>query len=148
MLRPFEKSDLIAMLGIEAAAQVVPWTEETFKMCFQQGYQGWVLENERHLIGFVIVSINNIECHILNLCVSPEHQHQGWGAKLMEYAVIFAKQQGAGIVYLEVRRTNSRAISLYKKLDFHLVGERKGYYPVQFGQEDALIYAKSLVKEL
>ncbi|OGT41988.1 MAG: ribosomal-protein-alanine N-acetyltransferase [Gammaproteobacteria bacterium RIFCSPHIGHO2_12_FULL_37_34] len=144
MIREFVKSDLIPMMAIEHVAHAVPWTEETFKMCLQSHYIGWVLELDKKIIGFVIVTMEDIECHILNLCVIPHHQHQGWGRKLLEHVVMEAKQCGVGIVYLEVRRTNSRAISLYQKLDFHLVGERKGYYPVVSGQEDALIYAKSL----
>jgi ribosomal-protein-alanine N-acetyltransferase len=81
------------------------------------------------------------------VCVAHAHQHQGWGRKLLTHAIQYAKQHGAGIVYLEVRRSNTKAISLYRKESFYLIGERKGYYPTVAGQEDALIFAKSLVSE-
>jgi ribosomal-protein-alanine N-acetyltransferase len=45
-----------------------------------------------------------------------------------------------------VRRSNSHAISLYQKMNFHLVGERKEYYPTLSGYEDALVFAKRLVE--
>lgn len=126
------------------ATQVSPWTEETFNVCFQAGYVGWVVEIEKKIIGFVMVSLQMDECHILNLVVGNAHQRQGWGQKLMDHALEYADQKGAGIVYLEVRRSNSRAIALYRKLHFHVIGERKEYYPTVAGKEDALIFAKSL----
>lgn len=144
MLRAFLKSDLPQLLKIEQSAHVIPWNEATFQTCFQSGYLGWVIEKDKQLAGFIIVSMRIEECHILNLCVAREYQHQGLGRQLLEYALHYAKQQGLGIVYLEVRRSNKRAIALYKKERFYLVGMRKDYYPTVIGKEDALIFAKSL----
>lgn len=145
MLRSLHKSDLDQVLVIENSVHVVPWTMETFKTCFDSGYFGWAIEVGKKLLGFIIVSLNPDECHVLNICVAREHQHQGLGRKLLEHALQQAKSQQIGIAYLEVRRSNSRAISLYQKMNFHQVGERKNYYPTVSGTEDALIYAKSLL---
>lgn len=144
MLRALFRSDLQNVLSIEKSVHVLPWTEETFNTCFQSGYLGWVAELDKKIIGFVIISLTKTECHILNLCVSHAYQHQGFGRKLLKFALTYAKEKGMGIAYLEVRRSNSRAISLYQKMQFHLVGERKGYYPMLSGNEDALVFAKSL----
>lgn len=144
MLRTFFKSDLAQLMAIENSVHIAPWTEDTFKTCFQSGYLGWVIENNKKILGFIIISLHREECHVLNLCVLHEHQHQGFGYQLLEYALQYARDNGIGIAYLEVRRSNERAISLYRKLDFHLVGERKSYYPTVSGHEDALIFAKSL----
>lgn len=148
MLRTFLKSDLEQVLGIEQAVHIAPWTKETFMACFQAGYQGWVVELEKKIIGFVIISLRLEETHVLNLCVMHEYQHQGWGRQLMEHALRQAKSQGAGMAYLEVRRSNTRAIALYRKMHFHLVGERKNYYPTVAGQEDAFVFAKSLNEDI
>lgn len=145
MLRTLFKSDIERLLVIENAVHVAPWTEDTFKVCFQAGYLGWAIELDKKIIGFIITSMNTEECHILNLCVANEYQRQGHGEKLLEHTLQYAKQQGIGVVYLEVRRSNSRAISLYKKFHFHLVGERKDYYPTVVGKEDALVFGRSLV---
>ncbi|MBA3660861.1 MAG: ribosomal protein S18-alanine N-acetyltransferase [Gammaproteobacteria bacterium] len=144
MIRKYFKSDLQSLLEIEQAVHVVPWTADTFKICFQSGYDGWVVALEKKVIGFVIVALTSHECHILNVGVARQHQHQGWGRQLLQHALSQARLQGAGIIYLEVRRSNNRAIALYRKMKFHLVGERKNYYPTQSGNEDALIFAKSL----
>ena len=144
MLRTITKSDLRQLLAIENAVHVVPWTEDTFKVCFQAGYLGWALELDRQMIGFIIVSMRVDECHILNICVAKAYQHQGYGRQLLEYALNEAKERGAGIAYLEVRRSNTRAISLYRKMKFQLISERKDYYPTVAGREDALVFAKNL----
>lgn len=148
MLRTLYKSDLPQLLAIEKSVHIAPWTEETFKICFQPGYLGWVVDSNRKILGFIIISLHREECHVLNICVMHDCQNQGWGRKLLDKALLQARQQGIGIAYLEVRRSNSRAISLYRKMGFHLVGERKSYYPTPNGYEDALIFARSLHDEI
>ncbi len=148
MLRTLFKSDLIQLLEIEKAVHITPWTEDTFKACFQSGHVGWVIELDKKIIGFIIISLTVIECHVLNICVAREFQHQGWGRKLLEKALDHAKKTGISIAYLEVRRSNTRAISLYQQMKFHLVGQRKNYYPTEAGNEDALIFALSLNESL
>lgn len=148
MLRQLYPNDLQQVLSIEQAVHAVPWNEETFKTCFNANYRGWVIENEKKIIAFIISSIRIEECHILNLCVAREYQHQGWGQLLLSHTLQYAKQKGTGIAYLEVRQSNAKAISLYRKMEFHLIGERKNYYPAIAGKENALIFAKSLLDEV
>lgn len=147
MLRQLKKTDLTRVNEIEQTVHVIPWTDDTFHLCFNVGYLSWVCEVDQKIVGFVIVSLTADECHVLNLGVAREHQHQGYGTILMNHVIHEAKQVGAGIIYLEVRKSNTRAISLYRKLDFHLIGERKDYYPTVAGHEDALIFAKNLLTE-
>jgi [ribosomal protein S18]-alanine N-acetyltransferase len=144
MLRSLYKSDLSEILNIEKSVHVVPWTEDTFKVCFQTGYVGWVVEVDKRIIGFIIISLTREECHILNVGVGHDFQHQGYGFKLVRHVLLHAKSNGIGIAYLEVRRSNTRAITLYRRMGFHFVGERKEYYPSIGGNEDALIFAISL----
>ena len=146
MVREYFKSDIKELLIIENSVHVAPWTEETFKLCFDAGYLGWVWEEGQKILGFIIISLTTDECHILNICVAREFQRQGLGQKLLNFVMDHAKKRGAGIIYLEVRRTNTRAIQLYEKNQFYLIGERKDYYPIPNGYEDALIFAKTLQK--
>lgn len=143
-LRKFTKSDVSQVLAIEQAVHVTPWTKEVFDTCFEQDYQGWVLVLDKHILGFIIVSTYTDECHILNLGVSSQYQRQGLGRKLLEHVLEEAKSKGAMVAYLEVRRSNTRAIALYKKTHFQQIGERKDYYPTVNGREDALVFAAVL----
>lgn len=138
------ESDLSNLVRIEELAHIAPWTDDVFKRCFEAGYYFWGLTEDDKLVAFVIYSLQIGECHILNVCVHPDYQGKGFGMSLMTYALDQAKQDGAGTVYLEVRRSNTKAISLYRKIGFIRVGERKGYYPNEVGREDALIFAKDL----
>lgn len=144
MIRTLFKADLPDILAIEKAVHISPWNEETFKICFQSGYIGWVLEIEGKTVGFIMISQSREEIHILNVCVTHAYQHQGLGYKLMREALNHAKRHAIGIAYLEVRRSNTHAITLYRKMGFHYIGERKEYYPSPTGNEDALIFAMSL----
>lgn len=147
-IRQLIDTDLPQLLALEEATQTEPWSEAAFKRCFEAGYPGWVIAEAEALLGFVLLSIAAGECHILNLCVAPAHQRQGLGRRLLDYALVFAKQQGAGIAYLEVRRSNQAAIGLYRMENFKQVGERQAYYPLPHGKsEDALVFARDLSVE-
>ncbi len=141
MMRTLYHADLPQLLAIEKSVHISPWNEETFKICFQSGYVGWVLEADGKIVGFIIVSQAREECHILNVCIAHAYQHQGYGFKLMHKALNHARDHEVTIAYLEVRRSNTRAITLYRKMGFHYIGERKEYYPSPQGAEDALLFA-------
>lgn len=144
ILRPLHKTDIPQLIHIEETSQVAPWSENIFKKCMEAGYSGWGVEIEGGLVGFTLVSLLAGECHILNLCILPRFQHQGLGKQLLEYTLDAVKKLDGMIAYLEVRRSNERAITLYKKMGFTQIGERKDYYPVPTGLEDALVFAKDL----
>lgn len=144
MLRNLYKSDLPQVLAIENAVHIAPWSEDTFKTCFQADCIGWVIEQDKRILGFIIASVRVGECHILNVAVARDFQHQGYGKKLLAQALDQAKNSGAKIAYLEVRHSNQKAISLYQKMGFQLIGERKNYYVTVGGHEDAFIFAKNL----
>src|SRR5688572_18697074 len=92
MLRPLYENDLPALLIIEKATQEAPWNEETFKRCFEVGYDFWGIEQDKAIIAFIAMSSTSIgENHILNLCVLPDNQRQGLGAELLKYAMHEAK---------------------------------------------------------
>jgi ribosomal-protein-alanine N-acetyltransferase len=130
ILRKMVKEDLAALLVIESASQGAPWTEETFKTIFETAYDGWVLEVDGKVVGYIVVGMQAEECHILNLCIARDFQRLGHGSKLLEYALTEARKRHISIAYLEVRRSNSRAIALYTRHGFVLIGERREYYHI------------------
>lgn len=144
-LRPMELEDVPAVYAIETAAQVVPWSEGIFRDCLQAGYSGWVAEHDQGIEGYILYYIRVGECHILNVCVKPSAQNQGRATLLMRHALRQASQQGAEVVFLEVRPSNQPAIHIYRKLGFNEVGIRKDYYSSpDGGREDALVFALQL----
>lgn len=77
------------------------------------------------------------EAHIMNVAVLPQYQGMGYGSKMMDFLLEESLQDGLPNVTLEVRRGNERAIRLYEKKGFLLIGARPRYY---MDGEDALIY--------
>ncbi len=144
MLRALTPSDIPQLCAIEAATQFSPWSPETFEKCFQAQSRGWAIVQEDQIIGFILVLVQVDECHILNICVDPRLQRQGYGTQLISQALTEAKHLSAEIAYLEVRCSNENAIALYKKMGFRKMSERKNYYSAAEGHEDAWVFAKKI----
>jgi ribosomal-protein-alanine N-acetyltransferase len=109
------------------------------------GYCCWVLECEGNIIAYGVISVAMGECHILNLCVKPEYQNNGWGQSMLQHLLEIACAHGAKIAFLEVRPSNEHAYNLYTNAGFNEVGMRRDYYPAEFGREDAKILACTLI---
>ncbi|MFF8827878.1 GNAT family N-acetyltransferase [Streptomyces sp. NPDC015131] len=76
------------------------------------------------LAGFVAVSYSawNRRLTIEDIEVAPEHRGRGVGRALMERAVDFGRERGAGHIWLEVTNVNAPAIHAYRKMGFTLCG--------------------------
>lgn len=146
MLRLIIEQDLPELIRVESACQITPWSDEVFKKCLEAGSTGWVMELDGNMIGFILILFQADEVHILNFCVHPTHQHQGWGKQLLNHMLQSITNQGGKFVYLEVRRSNQHAIALYEKAGFVRVGERKDYYVSLDQREDALVFAKHVTE--
>jgi ribosomal-protein-alanine N-acetyltransferase len=146
-LRPMRESDLAAVMRIEMRAYDYPWTYGIFQDCLRYGYCCWVFERDDCVDGYGIMSIAAGEAHILNLCVRPEVRRHGLGRKILNYLVDLARRHDADTVLLEVRPSNRAAVSLYHELGFNEVGTRRNYYPAESGREDAMILAKTLLRD-
>ena len=136
--------DLPVIVGIERRSYQFPWTEGIFLDCLRYGYSSWVLEMDRCIIGYGVMSLAVQECHILNLCVDPDCRGQGRGRKLLGQLLMIARARNADTAFLEVRVTNVQALSLYFSEGFNEIGTRINYYPTLVGREDAVILAKTL----
>jgi ribosomal-protein-alanine N-acetyltransferase len=146
-LRPLKDDDLEEVLAIEGKVYQFPWSRQIFKDCLQIGYSSWGLIKEGRLVGYAIVSIAVQEAHILNICIDPEYQRQGLGYHFVEELFIVAKENNAAHVFLEVRPSNTAAVSLYEQIGFKEIGRRKNYYPGKVNREDALVLSYDLLPE-
>ncbi|HUL12416.1 MAG TPA: ribosomal protein S18-alanine N-acetyltransferase [Methylococcaceae bacterium] len=144
VFRPMRKADLKAVIEIEASAYEFPWEPATFRDCLKVGYCCWVGEKAGRVRAYGILTVGAGESHILNVCIAPEVQGQGYGRLLMEKLMAVAKAHRAEMMLLEVRPSNSKAMKLYFDLGFNQIGTRKGYYPARNGREDALVLARML----
>ena len=68
------------------------------------------------------------EAHITNIAVKSTSRGKGIGRFLFATLLAKAKEAGAKLVTLEVKTTNTAAISLYESFGFKVAGVRKRYY--------------------
>ncbi|TVQ88999.1 MAG: ribosomal-protein-alanine N-acetyltransferase [Chromatiaceae bacterium] len=147
-LRQMRTEDLSAVLQVERAAYLTPWSEGIFRDCLRVHYCCLVAECRMTLIGHGVMSVAAGECHLLNLCVHPGFHRQGLGRRLLRRLLHLARRHEADTAFLEVRASNRGAMALYQSEGFDEIGRRQGYYPhVQQGnpkREDAVVMARAL----
>ena len=128
-LRQPELRDIDAIYRIERSV-FIDWYPYSLLHYLITMYQptSLVLEVNHEIIGY---SINRIEQegygHILALAIANEYQGKGFG-KLLLYHTLELLFGYTNLVRLEVRTTNQRAITLYKKFGFEIVQTLHNYY--------------------
>jgi len=93
------------------------------------------------VVGYVCFWLFLAEMHLLNIAVDPAARNRGIGAALLARALDFARERGVKMVFLEVRRGNREAQSLYRRFGFREMGVRPRYYE---DGEDALVMLREV----
>tara|TARA_A200000159_G_scaffold49586_1_gene45813 strand:+ start:1390 stop:1866 length:477 start_codon:yes stop_codon:yes gene_type:complete len=137
---------LDSVLEIERESNPYPWTARNFSDCIEKGYYSMILEDNERLVGFAIMAISSEESHLLNIGVNKDFRGSGFGEQILKKMIIAAEVMGSKKIILEVRVSNKIAYRLYEKLGFHEIGERKKYYRLPEGREDAYVMSKTLKK--
>lgn len=138
--RRMRVQDLAAVVDMEARVYSFPWSHGNFIDSLAAGYLAEVLEcPQAGLLGYFVAMPGVDELHLLNITVAPAWQGRGYGVALLGAVQAHAQQLGMGTLWLEVRRSNQRARTLYQSRGFAEVGLRRDYYPAAGGREDAVV---------
>lgn len=136
---------LEAVLAIEKCCYTHPWTRGNFEDALRSGYHARALMGQDEVLGYYVAMRGVDEVHLLNITMSPAWQGQGWARMMLEALALWSRSVGAQWVWLEVRVSNARAISIYEAHGYRRVGMRKGYYPAGQGRrEDAVVMSLRL----
>lgn len=138
-IREMRQTDLTVVATIEQGAYEFPWGPGIFRDCLLAGYTSLVLEHSGKVIGYGIMSVAAGEAHLLNLALSESARRMGNGRRLLHHLMDVASLAGAEGMYLEVRPSNLRALALYERSGFEVLGRRRGYYRARGGTEDAVV---------
>ena len=142
---PMSEDRLDEVLRIERGAYDHPWTHGNFADSLRSGYEAQMLCAPGRVIGYFVAMKGVDEVHLLNITVARADRGQGWGRLMLEALALWSRQQGAQWLWLEVRVSNLRALSIYERHGFRRVGERKNYYPAAGGKrEDAIVMSLKL----
>ncbi len=93
---------------------------------------------ETSIIGYMGLYDNEENGEITNIAIDKQYQGNGYSHLLMNYAIDLLKERNN--ISLEVRVSNNKAISLYKKHGFIIVAKRKNYY--SDNHEDAYLMVR------
>ncbi len=138
-IRMMEEQDIDAVVAIEKDLFSLPWSRASFLFEIGDRQRSYAVVGtlDGFVIAYAIGWFVPDELHIGNIAVARREQGKGYGKALVEHLLAEAQRRGIGIVTLEVRVSNARAINLYRRYGFRGVALRKGYYADN--GEDALV---------
>ena len=139
-IKPMQKTDLDDVISIEAKAYGEHhWSKDSFMSELSNDLAKYfsAFNTDGQLIGYCGCWQILEEAHITNIAVSPDYRRKYIGEALLTTIIDECYRNMAKYITLEVRVSNTPAISLYEKYGFKSLGARKGYY--QDNNEDALI---------
>ncbi len=128
------------------------WSVEAFAELFEtyresSDFRGqlWVAieAGTNKVLGYAGLELSSFgEAELSNLAVDPAHRRQGVGQRLVAFVLGEYQELEVSLLWLRVRRSNTRAISFYTACGFRKRGEFRKYY--DHPREDALIMAIEL----
>lgn len=136
-----EHIPLIASL--EALTFSEPTSEGALASLFLGGssFCAACIENEKLASYCSVVTVLD-EAQIINVATDPSCLRRGFARATLEFVFAECKKRGITSISLEVRESNTPAISLYEDLGFEIAGKRKDFY--KNPRENALVMIKNL----
>ena len=141
--RQMRPEDVTRVMEIERDGFAHPWSRELIERELGHTWSHVLLAigadaGEREwALGYIVFWLVHDEVHVLNIATALEARRRGVGRALMREAHEEGRRRGAAISTLEVRRSNTSAIELYRTLGYRQVGVRPNYY--QEEGEDAIV---------
>lgn len=105
------------------------------------GGEFWVVEEEGRVRATVAVALHDREGELKSLYVHPDLRRQGWGRRLTELAIDYARSRGRTRMILWSDTRFTRAHRLYRAMGFQETGIRELHdsnNTVEYGFEKSL----------
>ncbi|MBN2693402.1 ribosomal protein S18-alanine N-acetyltransferase [bacterium] len=100
-----------------------------------------VIKDGFKIVGFYVAWIISDEIELASIAVHSEYRGKNFAQQLLDDLINYGIKFNSKIVFLEVRESNERAISFYKKNQFEYLSTRKNYY---VDGENATIFQRKL----
>jgi ribosomal-protein-alanine N-acetyltransferase len=141
---PLTKEHINAIVKIEKESFGDPWSRKLFDDLLVSNYSvSFVAVEDAEIAGYLITYHVLSEIQILNIAVKESKRNRKIATKLFDVIFDYAKSESIEEFTLEVRPSNSSAITFYKKLGFEIDGVRKNYY--KNPKEDAILMGLRLL---
>ncbi|MCL1792293.1 MAG: ribosomal protein S18-alanine N-acetyltransferase [Oscillospiraceae bacterium] len=126
---PLSFGHIEPIFEIETESFGDPWSKQSFAAIFASPhYMGFAAIDGAEVAGYLIARRMPPEIEILNIAVAKSKRRKKIATGLFCALFEYAKAEKTERLLLEVRRSNSAALGLYKKLGFGIDGFRKNYY--------------------
>ena len=139
VLTPMRRRHLRGVLRIEAQVYPRPWSLRLVmsELALRNSRVYTVALLDGVVAGYSGLMLSGEDGHVTTLAVDPRWQRHGIGSRLLLRMARTAVDHGARHLTLEVRVTNERAQSVYRRFGFAPAGVRRNYYVET--NEDALV---------
>ena len=154
LIRQASEEDLVPVMNINRICLPENYSHFFFQTILRDYPKTFlVAEVNGKIVGYVMCRVERILSkldrfrfkragHVISIAVLPEYRNRGIARSLLNRAINVLKDEyKCEEVFLEVRVSNSPAISLYEKLGFLKVNISRRYY---LDGEDAYIMARKL----
>lgn len=91
----------------------------------RHGGEFWVVEDEGRIRATVAVMLHEDAGELKSLYVHSSLRRQGWGRRLTDLAIMFARERGKRKMILWSDTRFADAHRLYRKMGFHETGKRE-----------------------
>lgn len=144
-IAPMAADCLDEVAEIERTLQPLPWTRGNFADALKAGYAACVARRDGKVLGYCVLMFAPDVTHLLLIGVTRDQQKKGIGGLLLRYCERQAVARESTGLLLEVRPSNTNALSFYERHGFTRLSTRKGYYDdKKGGREDAWVLEKKL----
>jgi len=129
LIREARPSDIAQILLIEKENFQRPWSEVSLLNEFKKSCSSFlVYESDGLVAGYIIFWYILDEAELANIAVKSYYRRRGIAAELINTCI--KKHPELKNIYLEVDKTNSEAICLYRRFGFRITGYIKDYYGI------------------
>lgn len=137
-IRPMTEADLDEVIALEKTSFSSPWSRNHFRneIVSPHAFSLVAVFRDGTPAGYICPVLVLDEGEIRNVAVRLDLRGKGIGRLLVETVLNGFRLRGAAYVSLEVRPTNTVAVSLYESCGFIRIGLRKAYYE---NGEDAIL---------
>ncbi len=137
IIRRMTQSDAPAVAALERECFSQPWPEHELLASLARPEYVFLVAEEEKVVGYAGMIVS-FDAAVTNVAVAKDFRRKGAGRALVEGLIREAAAKNVPEIFLEVRASNTAAISLYESLGFTSRGVRKNFY--EFPTEDGIIY--------
>ena len=143
LIRPWKYEDILRISEMEKECfPKEPWSFKMLASTFDtESFTGLIAEDGGEVLGYGGITVAADSADIENVAVTEAYRRGGVATAILNALCNAAKGKGAEKVFLEVRVSNSAAMSLYLKNGFKGVYARTRYYS---DGEDCLVMVREL----